>query len=295
MNIKIPYAKVSIMYQIVTDKGKEVGFPYASFDEAEEWIKINNLSTDDWKTIYKIDISRVEYLTIKPVMQYGINNIAGENSIIKENKSRYDCILDNLIDKYGFNKVPYQSGDNLNTKSYSIYCIYDNDIKVFKMLKFDFKASFSSVPLSDSIVNAMNSDNSKVLGVETNFVTSSDSELMVMIDSDGKYGNIPARNLAFIEMLSDDDSLAIENKLELTYQLEKDAYHLEKEKELMIAEEDKDLYSKFINILKRNSAFTKELSNEDRLAIENRLALSILQEQSENRIERIQYLCALLA
>lgn len=243
MNIEIPYAKVSIEYQVVTDKGKEVGLPYASFDEAEEWIKINNLSTDDWKTIYKIDISRVEYLTIKPVMQYGVNNIAGESSIIKENKSRYDCILDNLIDKYGFNKVPCQSSDNLNTKSYSVYCVYDNDIKVFKMLKFGFKASFSSVPLSDSIVNAMNSDNSKVLGVETNFVTSSDSELMVMINSDGEYGNIPARNLAFIEMLSDDDSLAIENKLELTYQLEKDAYHLEKEKEKKAFKNNNDMDS----------------------------------------------------
>lgn len=111
------------------------------------------------------------------------------------------------------------------------------------MLKFDFKASLSSVPLSDSIVDAMNSDNSKVLGVETNFVTSSDCELMVMINSDGKYGNIPARNLAFIEMLSDDDSLAIENKLELTYQLEKDAYHLEKEKEKKAFKNNNDMDS----------------------------------------------------
>lgn len=90
-------------------------------------------------------------------------------------------------------------------------------------------------------------------------------------------------------------SITKEDNSEAVTRLEENGDSLECTRELMKAEENKDLYGKFINIPKRNLAFTEASSDEDRLAMENRLALSNLQEQCKSRIRRIQYLCALLA
>ncbi len=90
-------------------------------------------------------------------------------------------------------------------------------------------------------------------------------------------------------------SIAKEDTSETVARLEENGDSLECTRELMKAEENKDLYGKFINIPKRNLAFTEASSDEDSLAMENRLALSNLQEQCKSRIRRIQYLCALLA
>ena len=66
----LPYKKITITYQIVTDYGETLGLPFTKFADAEKYIdKINNNEELLKDLCPDSDISQIKYLTIEPVVE----------------------------------------------------------------------------------------------------------------------------------------------------------------------------------------------------------------------------------
>lgn len=66
----LPYKKITITYQIVTDYGETLGLPFTKFADAERYI--NEINNDEELLIDLCpdsDISNIKYLTIEPVVE----------------------------------------------------------------------------------------------------------------------------------------------------------------------------------------------------------------------------------
>lgn len=66
----LPYKKITITYQIVTDYGETLGLPFTKFADAEKYIdKINNNEELLKDLCPDSDINQIKYLTIEPVVE----------------------------------------------------------------------------------------------------------------------------------------------------------------------------------------------------------------------------------